>query len=103
MDRFKFWLAFSVGVAAGASVALLCAPYSGAKTRKQLKRKLYEAGDYLKDQMDDAGDYIKDQASTLGDQATKVYKRGKDAAADYSEDLVDTLQSKVKSVKSKVS
>jgi gas vesicle protein len=103
MNTIKFWLAFSVGVAAGASVALLCAPQTGVKTRKQLKRKLNDAGDYLKDQIDDAGDYIKDQASVLGDQATKVYKRGKDAASDYSDDLVDNLQAAVKSVKGKVS
>ncbi len=103
MNKLKFWLAFSVGVAAGASVALLCAPQSGNKTRKQLKRKLNDAGEYLQDQMEDAGGYLKDQASTLGDQASKVYKRGKEAAADYSDDLVDNLQAAVKSVKGKVS
>ena len=103
MNTIKFWLAFSVGVAAGASVALLCAPQSGTKTRKQLKRKLDNAGDYLQDQFEDAGEYLKDQASTLGDQAAKVYKRGKEAASDYSDDLVDNLQAAVKSVKGKVS
>lgn len=103
MNRLKFWLAFSVGVAAGAAVALLCAPQSGTKTRKQLKRKLNDAGEYLKDQVDDAGDYLKDQASVLGDQAGKVYKRGKDVASEYSDDLVDNLQAAVKSVKGKVS
>ena len=103
MNRFKFWLAFSVGVAAGATVALICAPQSGAKTRKQLKRKMDDAGEYLKDQIDEAGDYLKDQATVLGDQAGKAYKRGKEAAGDYSEDLVDNLQAAVKSVKGKIS
>ena len=103
MNKIKFWLAFSVGVAAGASVALLCAPHSGTKTRKQLKRKLNDAGGYLQDQFEDAGDYLKDQASTLGDHAAKVYRRGKDAASEYSDDLVENLQAAVKSVKGKVS
>ena len=103
MKTFKFWMVFSVGVAAGAAVALICAPQTGVKTRKQLRRKMDDAGDYLKDQLDDAGEYIKDQASTLGDQATKVYKRGKSTAADVSDDLVDNLQAAVKNVKSKVS
>ncbi len=103
MNTFKVWMVFSLGVAAGAAVALICAPQSGTKTRKQLKRKLNDAGDYLKDQADDAGDYIKDQASVLGDQATKVYKRGKNAAADASDDIIDNLQAAVKSVKTKVS
>ena len=100
MSTFKFWLAFSVGVAAGASVALICAPQSGAKTRKQLRRKLDDASGYLKDQVDDAGDYLKDQASTIGKQAGKLYSRGKGVAADYAEELTDNLQGAVKNVRS---
>ena len=103
MNTFKFWLVFSVGVASGAAVALLCAPQAGIKTRKQLGRKLDNASDYLKDQVEDAGDYIKDQASTLSDQASKAYKQGKAKASDVSSDLVDNLQSTVKSVKSSIS
>jgi len=90
MDTFKFWAAFSVGVAAGAVVALICAPQSGDKTRKQLRRKL-----------EDAGDYVKDTASDLGEKATKAYKKGKDVVADYSEDVVEGLQSAVKSAQAK--
>jgi gas vesicle protein len=102
MNTFKFWMVFTVGVAAGATVALICAPQSGVKTRKQLKRKLNDAGGYLKDQLDDAGDYVKDQAAVLGDQATKAYKRGKEGASDLSDNLVDSVQSAVKSVKSSI-
>ena len=103
MKTFKFWLVFSVGVAAGAAVALIYAPQPGTKTRKQLKRKLDNAGDYLKDQLDEAGDYLKDQASEIGDKATKVYKRSKDVAFDASDNLVGSLQSAAKSVKSSIS
>ena len=103
MKTFKFWLVFSVGVAAGATVALICAPQSGVKTRKQLKRKMNDAGDYLKDQLDDAGEYLKDQSAVLGEQAAKAYKRSKNAASDVSDDVIDNLQAAVKSVKSKVS
>jgi gas vesicle protein len=85
MDTFKFWAAFSVGVAAGAVVALICAPQSGDKTRKQIRRKL-----------EDAGEYVKDTASDLGDKASKVYKKGKETVSDYSEELVGNLQSAVK-------
>jgi gas vesicle protein len=90
MDTFKFWAAFSVGVAAGAVVALICAPQSGDKTRKQIRRKL-----------EDAGEYVKDTASDLGDKATKVYKKSKDAVSEYSEDLVGNLQSAVKDAQAK--
>ena len=99
MDSVKFWLVFSVGVAAGASVALLYAPQAGTKSRKQLRRKLDDAGDYVQDQYENASGYVKDQASELGKQAGKTYEKTKNVAANYSSDLVDNLQSAVKSVK----
>ena len=88
MNTFKFWVAFSVGVAAGAIVALICAPQSGDETRKQLRESL-----------EGAGEYVKETASELGDKATKAYKKGKDAVSDYSDDVISNLQSAVKSAK----
>ena len=92
MNAFKFWAAFSIGVAAGAVIALLCAPQSGDETRKQIRRKV-----------DDASEYVKDTASDLGDKATKAYKKGKDTVADYSGDVVSNLQSTVRDAKSNFS
>ncbi len=72
MDTIKFWSVFFIGVAAGAGVALICAPQSGKKTRRQLK-----------DKFDDASEYVKDTASDLSDKAGKVYSKGKSVAGDY--------------------
>ncbi len=77
MDTAKFWAAFTVGVLAGAAVALICAPQSGAKTRKQLKRKF-----------DDATDYVKDVGGDLGDRAGDAVNRGRDVV----DDLVSSAQ-----------
>jgi gas vesicle protein len=90
-DILKFWAVFSIGVAAGAAVALLCAPQAGDETRKQLKKKL-----------DDASDYVKHTASDLGDRATDVYQRGKSAVQDYSSDLADSATEALKRGKSAV-
>lgn len=84
MSAKGYWIAFGVGVTAGAAVALLYAPQTGAKTRKQLKKGISEAGDYL----EDAGDYLKDQAERLSKEAQKAYKRGLSQA----EDLVDSAK-----------
>lgn len=81
MDSVKVWAAFAIGVAAGAAVALLYAPQTGAKTRRQLRRSI-----------DDAGDYIRDTAESLGGQAEKYVQRGKEVIAD----VVDTAQGTVK-------
>jgi gas vesicle protein len=78
------WAAFVIGVAAGATVALIYAPQSGEKTRRQLRHNL-----------EDAGDYLKDAADTLGDHAEKYVKRGKGMV----EDVVDSASNSVSAAK----
>lgn len=84
MNVVKLWAVFAVGVAAGAAVALIYAPQSGEKTRKQLRRGF-----------EDAGDYIKDAADNLGDRAEKYVKRGKDVVGD----VVDSASNVVNAAK----
>jgi gas vesicle protein len=73
MNAVRYWAVFSLGVAAGAAAALIYAPQTGEKTRKQLKRHLEDASDYLKDASDD-----------LSKHATKVYKTTKGTASDLA-------------------
>ncbi len=87
MNTLKFWAVFTVGVAAGATVALIYAPQTGEKTRKQLKRKF-----------EDASDYLKDAGETLGDHAEKVVKRGKDVWEDVSDSAAKVANKAVKTV-----
>jgi gas vesicle protein len=84
MNAVKVWAAFMVGVAAGAAVALLYAPQTGEKTRRQLRRNL-----------EDAGDYIKDAADTVSDHAEKYVKRGRNVV----EDVVDSASNAVTAAK----
>lgn len=84
MSTWKFWAAFGVGVAAGAALALIYAPQSGARTRRQIRRAV-----------NDAGDYIKDTADNVQDFAGKYLKRGKDAV----DDMVDSAQNVVTAAK----
>ncbi|AXC15076.1 hypothetical protein ACPOL_5832 [Acidisarcina polymorpha] len=87
MDALKFWAVFSIGVAAGAAVALIYAPQSGAKTRKQLKRKL-----------EDATDYLKDATENIGDYADKAAKRGRDVWEDVADSASKAASRGVKTV-----
>lgn len=84
MNAIKVWAAFTVGVAAGAAVALLYAPQSGEKTRRRLRRNL-----------EDAGDYIKDAADNLGEHAEKYVKRGRGVV----DDVVDSASNAVNAAK----
>ena len=90
MSMFRTWTVFSIGVAAGAAVALAYAPRTGDKTRKQWKRKL-----------DDTGDYLKDTADDFSKHATKVYSRARDAADDVASQA-DTFARRVSKTASKV-
>jgi gas vesicle protein len=73
MSAVRYWAVFSLGVAAGAAVALIYAPQPGAKTRKQLRRNLEDASEYLKETSED-----------LGKQANRVIKNAKGVVEDVA-------------------
>ena len=90
MNAARYWAVFSLGVAAGAAAALIYAPQTGEKTRKQLRRHLEDASDYIKDASDD-----------FSKQATKVYKTTRDKAGDVAS-KVSSVASNVSSVASDI-
>src|SRR5260370_19207044 len=96
MSTKNYWFAFGIGVVAGASIALLYAPQTGVKTRKQLRKGVEDASDYL----EDAANYLKEQAERLSKEAEKAIKRTRgqvgnavDKAADVVQTAVHTAQS----------
>jgi len=84
MTTWKFWAAFGVGVAAGAALALIYATQSGARTRRQIRRSIAEAGDIIRDTADSVQDY-----------AGKYMKAGKNVVGD----VVDSAQNVVTAAK----
>ncbi len=98
MNSKGYWLAFAIGVAAGASVALLYAPQTGLKTRRQLRNGIGDAGDYL----EDAGDYLKAQAERLSKETEAAIKRTKGQVEDAVDAVGDLASSAIKQAKSLV-
>jgi gas vesicle protein len=98
MSAKNYWFAFGIGVSAGAAIALLYAPQTGAKTRKQLRKGVGDAGDYL----EDAANYLKEQAERLSKETEKAVKRTR-GHVEYAVDKAnDVVQSAVKSAQSLV-
>lgn len=98
MSAKNYWFAFGIGVSAGAAIALLYAPQTGVKTRKQLRKGVEDAGDYL----EDAADYLRTQAERLSEEAQKAIKRSH-GQIDYALDKAgDVVQSAVKTAQSLV-
>lgn len=90
MNMWKYWMAFGVGVAAGAAVALLYAPQPGDRTRRQLKRGWEDANDRIQSAAEDIGS----KADEYGKQAERAIRRGREA--------VDETLSKAGAVANKV-
>jgi gas vesicle protein len=98
MSAKNYWLAFGIGVSAGAAIALLYAPQTGAKTRKQLRKGAENAGDYL----EDAGDYLKAQAEHFANEAQKAIKRSREQVETAVDKAGGVVSDAVKSVQSLV-
>jgi gas vesicle protein len=98
MSAKNYWLAFGIGVTAGAATALLYAPQTGVKTRKQLRKRAEDAGDYL----EDAGNYLKTQAERLSEETQKAVKRTKGQVEHAVDKAGDAVNSAVKSAQSLV-
>jgi gas vesicle protein len=96
MSAKGIWIAFGLGVAAGAAVALLYAPQPGVKTRRQLRRNFDDGVDYL----EDAASYLKEQAESLSKEAQKTFKRTRSQVADAVDKASDAVSGAVKGVQS---
>jgi gas vesicle protein len=96
MSAKNVWIAFGLGVSAGAAVALLYAPQPGVRTRRQLKKGIEDGVDYL----EDAASYLKEQADYLSKEAQKTIKRAKDQVDDVVDKTSDIVSGAVKSVQS---
>jgi gas vesicle protein len=96
MSTKGVWIAFGIGVTAGAAVALLYAPQSGVKTRRQLKRNIDDGVDYL----EDAAGYLREQAEYLSREAQKTIKRAKGQVEDVVDKVTDAASDAVKGVQS---
>lgn len=97
MRSRTFWIAFAIGVATGAGIALLCAPQSGAKTRRRIRQGVEDAGDYLVD----AREYLKTKAEFLSAEANVLLGRTRkqiNQAAATTESAVDSAVKVVQSL-----
>jgi len=98
MSAKNYWFAFGIGVTAGAAIALLYAPQTGVRTRRQLRKGVEDASDYL----EDAANYLKEQAERLSKETEKAIKRTRSQVGNAVDKASDIAQSAVKSAQSLV-
>ena len=98
MSAKNYWFAFGIGVTAGAAIALLYAPQSGVRTRRQLRKGVEDASDYL----EDAANYLREQSERLSKEAEKAIKRTRGQMERTIDKAGDVVQSAVKTAQSLV-
>ena len=98
MSAKGIWIAFGLGVAAGSAVALLYAPQTGDRTRRQLKKNINDGVDYL----EDAAAYLKEQAEYLSKETQKTIKRTRGQVNDVVDRVTDVATGAVKSFQSRM-
>ena len=98
MSAKNYWFAFGIGVTAGAAIALLYAPQTGVKTRRQIRKGVDDASDYL----EDAANYLKEQAERLSKEAEKAIKRTRGQVENAVDKAGDVVQSAMKTAQSLV-
>lgn len=76
----------------GAGVALLFAPQSGERTRRDITRYAKKTKHKVEDVVDELTDSISDMADTVGDKVADIVDRGKDLAYDAKRGLVKAIE-----------
>jgi gas vesicle protein len=90
------------GAMIGAAVALLYAPQSGEKTRKQIVRKCED----VKDDASEFGDELLEKAEHFRERVAKRIDAGKDLVGEAKEKVMENIrgiEDRIKSLKKKIS
>jgi len=78
----------------GAGIALMYAPQSGEKTRKEITRYAKKARRRTQDAVDaveDFTDQVTDMAETVGERASEILEKGKDMAYGAKKGLLKAI------------
>ena len=76
----------------GAGLALLFAPQSGSRTRKDILRYSKKAGKRADDLVDDLAANVSDLVETIGEKTDDLLEKGKDVAGGARKDLIRMIE-----------
>ncbi len=76
----------------GAGAALLFAPQSGKKTRRDISRYAKKARRKAEGVVDDFSAQVTDMVETVGDKAEEILEKGADMAYEAKKDLLKAIE-----------
>ena len=83
----------------GAGTALLFAPHSGQRTRRQISRSSRKTRNQAEKMVKDAADSMSDVIEDLGEKSSDLFERGGDMAETWRNHLLKSLDQGQKSLK----
>ena len=84
-------LIFAGGVV-GAGLALLFAPQSGSRTRKDILRYSKKVRNHADEVVDDLAANVSNLVETIGEKTEDLVEKGKDIAGDARKDLIRLIE-----------
>ena len=91
-DTTKFGAALLIGGLIGAAIALLYAPQSGRKTRKDITRVARRGKNYTVDLIEDTIDEVNDLVTDLRKKAGDVLDQGVELSEKTQKEIVSVLE-----------
>jgi gas vesicle protein len=76
----------------GAGIALLLAPQSGQRTRRNILRSAKKVKSRAEEAVDDLSVNINDLVETIGDKTDDILDKGKDMAGNARKDLIRLIE-----------
>lgn len=76
----------------GAGAALLFAPQSGKKTRRDLRKHLRRAQNEAEELVEDFSDKVSDLVEAMGDKTEAILDKGKEISADVKKDILKAFE-----------
>jgi len=82
----------------GAGLALLFAPQSGRRTRKQVSRYAKKVRNETEEKIRDAAHAVSEMVDELGEKTAGLVDRGSEVADDWRQHLLDSIEQGQKSL-----
>jgi gas vesicle protein len=99
-EALGFLAGLTIGAVIGTAAALLLAPQSGARTRRQIARKAEEWSDAAGETLEDARDEARDLADRAARETRRLARRarkGADRTGDRIAEVVDKGRERIRS------
>jgi gas vesicle protein len=97
-DTTKIGAAILIGGMIGAAIAVLYAPQSGRKTRKDITRVARRGKNYTVDLIEDTIDDVSDLVDDLKKQAADILEQGVDLSDKTKKEIVSALEQGQKAI-----